>query len=66
MVVQLDTWRTADLLLRQHGPEAAAVAARRSNERVRTNDFNGVAAWRRIIAAIGQLSRVRGAGAGVN
>ena len=51
----LDIDRSALLLIRQYGEFATLRAAIRAEELLEQGDMEGVAAWKRIIAAIEQL-----------
>jgi hypothetical protein len=55
VISDLEIWRTANLLIDQHGVEAEKVAARRAEEMNDQNDLGGVIAWLRIIDAIREL-----------
>jgi hypothetical protein len=52
-----DIWRAAKLLMDQHGEEAALRAAQRADQLMEDGDMDGVAVWRRIVAAIEELRR---------
>jgi hypothetical protein len=63
----LDVYRSAKLLIDQHGDEAAIHAAMRTDELLDAGDLDGVAVWRRIIRAIEELQRKEpGEGEAVN
>jgi len=51
----LDTWRAAALLIKQHGEDAQLVALKRQAEMAMSDDFEGVEVWRRIRRAIMDL-----------
>ncbi len=53
----LDVYRSAKLLIDQHGDEAPIHAAMRVDELLDAGDLDGVAVWRRIIRAIEELQR---------
>ena len=53
----LDVYRSAKLLIDQHGDEAAIHAAMRVDELLDKGDLDGAAVWRRIIRAIEELQR---------
>ena len=55
----IDAYRSAKLLLDQHGETAATIAAMRADEFFERGDMDGAAAWRRIIKAIDELSKRR-------
>ncbi|MCH9052110.1 MAG: hypothetical protein IIA72_13685 [Proteobacteria bacterium] len=54
---ELNTYRAANLLTKQHGDEAAIHAAMRTDELLDAGDLDGAAVWRRIIRAIEKLQR---------
>jgi len=56
---ELDVWRTAHVLMKQHGDQAALVAAKRSDELFAVNDFVGATVFHRIVRAILDLERKR-------
>jgi hypothetical protein len=55
MVPEIDIWRAATLLTRQHGQDAEIVAARRVDELAEREDDEGRAVWLRIRRAIAEL-----------
>ena len=56
---ELDTWRSAHQLLRQHGENAAIVAAQRADALLAEGATEGFRIWQRIVAAINELSRTK-------
>jgi hypothetical protein len=54
------------LLMVRHGAGAAMRAAQRADELLKEGDIDGVAIWRRILEAIGGLTRGRQKGEAVN
>ena len=56
----IDTYRSAKVLLDQHGEDAAIFAAMRVDEFLERGDMDGATVWRRIIKAIDELSGKRG------
>ena len=67
MVDEPDIWRAANLLLRHHGNDAPQVAAQRAGELLARGDVEGQVAWKRILNAVEELTRVeRGGGERVN
>jgi hypothetical protein len=66
MVVELDIWRAANLLLRQHGYDAPIIAAQRRDKLLADGDLNGLIIWKRIMSAMAELSRTRGDGERLN
>ena len=55
MIPEIDIWRTATLMLKRYGKRALKESASRANELASAGDDNGVAVWRRISGAVGQL-----------
>ena len=55
----LDVYRAAGLLIKQHGEDAGFVAADRADELLKAGDAEGLMVWRMIVTAIGALQRGR-------
>ena len=55
MTTPIDIYRTAHLLVGQHGDSALVYAALRADELMGRGDENGKAVWARIIGAIHDL-----------
>lgn len=55
MISDLDIWRAAHMLLKQHGADAELVATRRVDELTEREDCEGRAVWLRIGRAIAEL-----------
>ncbi len=53
----LDIYRTASVLIREHGDEADLVAAMRSDSFLEAGDMAGSAVWRRVLKAIKEIWR---------
>jgi len=53
----LDSWRAANLLIQQHGADAALHAAMRVDVLREAGDEAGAAVWTRIIKAVDALQR---------
>ena len=53
----LDTYRTACILIREHGDKAEIHAAMRAGEMLEAGDLGGAATWRRVIKTIEELKR---------
>ena len=49
---EIDVYRTAQLLVRQHGEDAPQHAAQRADQLLTTGDFEGEAVWLRVLRAI--------------
>jgi hypothetical protein len=57
MVPDIDIWRAAMLLIRQHGQNAEIVAAHRADELWEREDHEGREVWLRIKRAIVELQK---------
>ncbi len=55
MVDDLDIYRSANELIKQHGEVADIEAALRADERLAAGDMDGEAVWLRILKAIAEL-----------
>ncbi len=55
MVIDLDIYRTAKLLVDKHGAEAPIHAAMKADAMLDKGDMDGRAVWRRVIKAIEEL-----------
>ena len=55
MLPEIDIWRAANLLIKQHGDGAELVAAQRADELLDRGDVEGVHVWKRIRRAIVEL-----------
>jgi hypothetical protein len=51
-VPDIEIWRTAKILIVNHGDDAHLIAANRADELLAASDFEGVIVWKRILAAI--------------
>jgi hypothetical protein len=56
MIPEIDIWRAALLLLKRHGERALDESAARADELALAGDDDGAATWRRIMAAVIQLT----------
>lgn len=59
MTEEIDIWRAAHLLVKRHGDNAWVVAAQRADESIASGDLDGQMIWKRIVAAIAELQRVK-------
>jgi hypothetical protein len=57
-----DIWRTAALLIKQHGEKASEMAMLRVLNMTEQNDADGQAVWTRIAQAVSELTRTKGDG----
>ena len=55
MVTDPDVYRTAQVLVRQHGADAPIHAAMRHEALLEGGDLDGAAVWKRVLAAIDVL-----------
>ncbi len=63
MIPDLDIYRSANLLVKQHGQHAPIHAAMRASAMLEKGDLDGYVAWKRIIKAVEELlSKERPAG----
>ena len=63
MTSDIDIFRVANLLVKQHGPDAPIHAAMRADAMLDKGDLDGYAVWRRILRAVEELlSKERPAG----
>ena len=51
----IDIWRAANLLLKQHGKDAPIVAAQRTGQCMASGDVDGLRLWKRIAEAMLEL-----------
>ena len=54
---EIDIWRTAAFVLREHGDSARANAAQRADALYDNGDLEGFLVWWKVIHAIEQLER---------
>lgn len=55
MTSDLDVYRSASLLIEQHGDEAPIHAAMRADQLLDGGDLDGQAVWKRILKAVEEL-----------
>ncbi len=55
MIPDLDIWRSAQVLVRQHGPNAPIHAAMQADAMLEKGDLDGYAMWKRIVKAVEEL-----------
>ena len=64
MTSDLDIYRSAQVLIDQHGEDAAIHAAMRADEMLKAGNIESQAVWKRVLAAVDELQdRERPAGA---
>ena len=52
MIPTLDNYRSANLLVKQHGQDAPIHAAMRADAMLEAGDLDGYAVWKRILRAV--------------
>ena len=52
MTSDIDIYRTANLLIEQHGDQATIHAAMRADELMKAGDMDGRSVWLRVIKAV--------------
>ncbi len=57
MTSDLDIYRSAKLLIDQHGEDAGLEAAMRADKLLAAGDMDGKRTWRRIVKAVEELQR---------
>ena len=55
MTSDIDIFRAANLLVKQHGEDAPIEAAMRADAMLEKGDLDGYAVWQRIVRAVGEL-----------
>ena len=55
MTSDLDIYRSAKLLIDQHGEDVPIFAAQQADRRLKAGDLDGKAVWMRVIRAIEEL-----------
>ena len=55
MIPDIDIFRSASLLVKQHGQDAPIEAAMRADAMLDKGDLDGYATWKRILRAIEEL-----------
>ena len=66
MISDPDIFHAAMLLIEQHGDDAAIRAVQRVDTLAEEGDLDGAIVWRRILEAIGELTRTRRDGEPLN
>ena len=61
MVEEIDIWRSARVLIRQHGEQASIEAAKLADAMLERGDLDGLAVWKRVMAAVEELQRSQSA-----
>ncbi len=55
MISDLDIYRSANVLVQQHGEDAPLEAAMRADAMLEAGDMEGFAVWKRIVKAVEEL-----------
>ncbi len=55
MTSDLDIYRSANVLVKQHGPDARIEAAMKADAMLEKGDLDGYAVWKRILRAVEEL-----------
>jgi hypothetical protein len=58
MILEIDIWRSANLMMQQHGDLADIEAATRADEMLAKGDIDGQRMWMRILRAIDVLRTI--------
>ena len=59
MIPDLDIFRSANVLVKQHGQDAPIQAAMRADELLEAGDLEGCEVWKRIMRAVEELQRTK-------
>ncbi len=57
MTSDLDIYRSANLLVKQHGKDAPIHAAMRADAMLEAGDLEGQVVWKRIVRAVEEIQR---------
>ncbi len=57
MTSDLDIFRTASVLIREHGEDAALEVAQRADAMLEKGAINGQRVWKRVLAAVKEIQR---------
>ena len=57
MISNLDIFRSAAVLIREHGQDAALEAAQRADAMLEKGHMEGAAVWKRIVRAVEEIER---------
>ncbi len=55
VIPDLDIYRSANVLIKQHGQDAPIHAAIKADAMLEAGDLDGVAVWRRVLRAVEEL-----------
>ena len=57
MIYDIDIYRSANVLIREHGEDATIEAYQRADQMLNRGDIDGLAVWEHILAAIEEIRR---------
>ncbi len=57
MTSNLDLYRTASVLIREHGEDAALGAVQRADAMLEKGSLDGQRVWKRVLAAVKEIQR---------
>ena len=57
MIPELDIYRSANVLIREHGEDAALEAAKHADAMLEKGNLEGQTVWKRIVRAVGEIER---------
>jgi hypothetical protein len=64
VILEIDIWRAATLMLKRYGENAHTESAARADQLAADGDHDGAAVWRRITDAVAQLASTTPTGRG--
>ena len=59
MIPDLDTYSSANPLVKQHGEDAPIEVAMRADAMLEAGDLDGYGVWKRILRAVGELQETK-------
>ncbi len=57
MTSDLDIYRSANVLIREHGEDATLEAAKHADAMLEKGDLEGLAVWKRVVRAVEEIER---------
>ncbi len=58
MILDLNIYRSARLLVKRHGEDAPIEAAMRADAMLEAGDLDGLAVWKRVLRAVEEMERI--------
>ena len=58
-MAEIEIWRAANVLVKQHGEDAAIIATQRADALLAEGDVEGERVFKRVVKAINELQRER-------